>query len=64
MLITKNPSDEKIKWLVEQSDVKFANWLQDLEDGDFYYWPAGWTSHTQMAQRLQISAFEKGVSTG
>ena len=63
MLITKNPSEEKIQFLIEQSKDKFANWLKDLEDGDFYYWPAGWTSHIQMAQKLQLTQFEKGIAS-
>lgn len=63
MLITKNPTEEKIQWLISQSSEKMAYWLQDLDDGDIYYWPAGWTSHKQMAEQLKIKEFEKGITT-
>ena len=63
MLITKNPSDEKIQWLIEQSTQKYAFWIKDGEDGDLYYWPAGYTSPHEMAYKLQIGKFETGVVT-
>ncbi len=60
MLITKNPSKDKVEWLIEQSDQKIANWLKDLEDGDSYCWPAGYTTHDQMIHMLQLREYEKG----
>ncbi len=60
MLITKNPTKDKVEWLIGQSEQKIANWLRDLEDGDLYYWPAGYTSHDQMVQKLQLREYEKG----
>ena len=40
MLITKNTSKEKIRWLISQSNKKIANCLKDLKDGHIYNWPA------------------------
>lgn len=63
MLLTKNPSEEKVQQLIEHSEHKYAKWLKDLEGGDLYYWPASWTTHSQMAGKLQIKDYEKGVVT-
>lgn len=63
MLLTRDPTEEKIEWLIHQSDQKAAKWLKDSEDGHIYYWPASWTTHAQMADKLQIKEYEKGVVT-
>lgn len=62
MLLLEDPSKEKIEWLINQSQQKAANWLKDLEDGHVYYWPADWTTHAQMANKLQIKEYEKGIA--
>lgn len=62
MLFTKNPSDEKLEWLIDQSEHKTANWLRDLEGGDCYFWTAETTSHEEMAEELQIKNYEKGIA--
>lgn len=62
MSFIKNPSDEKVEWLIDQSDQNTANWLRDLECGDCYYWPAESTSHEKMADQLQLKKYEKGFA--
>ena len=62
MLLTQDPSKEKIQELIEQSEMKAAKWIKDLEDGHVYYWPASWTTHAQMAGKLQIKDYEKGIA--
>ena len=63
MLITQDPTEEKIQELIKLSEMKAAKWLKDTEDGHIYYWPDNWTTHAQMADQLQIKDYEKGIVT-
>lgn len=63
MLLFKNPSEERIQWLIQQSDMQAAKWLKDTEDGQLYYWPANWKTHAQIADELLIKDYDKGIVT-
>ena len=63
MLLTQDPTKEKIQQLIELSGMNAAKWIKDLEDGHVYYWPASWTTHAQLAGTLKIKDYEKGVVT-
>ncbi len=62
MNIIQNPTTEKIAELIEQSEMKAAKWLKDLESGDLYYWPADWVQHASVAADLKLKDWEKGIS--
>lgn len=63
MNILQNPSQEKVAELIEQSEMKAAKWLKDLETGDLFYWPADWNEHSRIAETLQIKVYKKGIAT-
>lgn len=58
---TINPDRCKIRELINLSDQKAAKWLQDLNTGDFWYWPASWITHDNMAAELNIQDYDKGI---
>jgi len=63
MIASKNPPQDKISELIQQSEQKAAKWLKDLDTGDLWYWPAAdWTSHHDMAKTLHIENYEKGIA--
>lgn len=63
MNILQNPSEEKIQELIQQSEMKAANWLRDLETDDLFYWPADRAQHASVASELALVNWEKGVET-
>lgn len=63
MLITENPSKDKLEKLIDLSEIKAVKWLKDLDGGQKYYWPADWRTHDTIAAVLQIYRYEKGVVT-
>ena len=63
MNILLNPTKEKIAELIEQSEMKAANWLKCLETGDLFYWPADWVQHASVAFELKLKEWEKGIVT-
>ncbi len=62
MLISNNPSNEKIAEIIATSTEKAAKWIKDLETNDFWYWPAEKAIHAQMASLLSIPRYEKGLA--
>ena len=56
-----NPNKEKIQELIQLSDQKAAKWLKDLDTGNLWYWPASWVVHANMASKLRIKDYEKGI---
>lgn len=54
--------DQKyLQELIDKSEHKAAKWVTDLDTGFTAYWPAGETSHADVAQKLKMSRFEKGI---
>lgn len=58
---TINPDRNKIQELINLSDQKAAKWLQDLNTGDFWYWPASWITHDNMAAELNVQDYDQGI---
>ncbi|MBT3206680.1 MAG: hypothetical protein HOM14_15925 [Gammaproteobacteria bacterium] len=63
MLIVKNPSDEKLQEIINISKDKAAKWIEDPETKDKYFWPFDQAFHVQVAKKLHIPKFEKGIAT-
>ena len=65
LLPTLNPDADKIRELLSQSENCTVKWLEDLETGDMYYWPADsdWVTHSVMVEALHLKDFDKGVLT-
>ena len=56
-----NPDKGKISELIEMSDQKAAKWLKDLDTDNLWYWPASWVTHANMAAKLGIKHYDKGI---
>jgi len=56
-----NPDKDKIQELINLSEQKAAKWLKDLDTGDLWYWPASWVIHANVAAKLKIKHYDKGI---
>ena len=54
MIPLRNPTNQEIKALINQSANKAAKWLKDTATGDIYYWPAEIYQHAAVATALKI----------
>ena len=61
MLITENPTNEKILQLIGHSEMKAVKWLKDLDGGDVYYWSSDWRPHDSAAGEFRINEYENGI---
>ncbi|MEW8509002.1 MAG: hypothetical protein AB2598_20140 [Candidatus Thiodiazotropha sp.] len=62
MIITRNPSNTKIRELITLSSEGAARWIEDKETGDIFYWPSDSAYHNQVAEILHISEYDKGIA--
>ena len=62
MILSLNPSEEKIQELISLSKDKAARWLKDNETGDVWYWPSDGAIHKEMQDALGITDYEKGIA--
>lgn len=62
MKLSKNPSNETIRELIEASPCKAAKWIKEIPTGDRYYWPADQALHARVADILHIEEYEKGLA--
>lgn len=60
MILSRNPSPDKIADLISMSSDKSVMWLKDLATGDLWYWPAGHHQPEHVVQALWIEKFEQG----
>jgi hypothetical protein len=61
-MFVSNPSDEKIRELIELSEYRAAKWIKDNENGDIFYWTTVETTHAEMAAVLHIEDYQTGVA--
>lgn len=62
MIPLRNPTNQEIKALINQSANKAAKWLKDTATGDIYYWPAEIYQHAAVATALKIEDYTKGLA--
>ena len=63
MLIVKNPSNEQLQEVLDHSKNKAAKWIEEPETKDKYFWPSDQAFHADVAKKLNIPVFEKGIAT-
>jgi len=63
MKVLINPGKDEVDQLIEQSEMKAAKWLKDLDTGDYYYWSSDWEQHASVANDLKLNNWDKGIVT-
>lgn len=62
MLLAKNPTDARIREIIDRSAEKAAKWLRDKATGDRYFWEAERAFHRDVAEWLGVSEYTKGLA--
>lgn len=63
MIISRNPTPEKIKEIINLSKDLAAKWIYDPSSNDYWYWPSDAAFHANVAKSLNISKYDKGIAT-
>lgn len=61
MLIAHNPTSAGIQKAIAASKHNAAKWIRDTVSGEYWYWPAEYANHSDMAEQLGIIEYTKGI---
>ena len=62
MLLAKTPTSEKSAEIISRSKHHAAKLIKDLDTGDLYYWPAEEKFHRQIAEKMSVDQYDKGIA--